>query len=32
LVAFGLALYAAAAWAFGAADRADLRGLLSRRT
>jgi putative peptidoglycan lipid II flippase len=32
LVAFGLALYAAAAWVFGAADRADLRALLSRRT
>ena len=32
LIALGLALYAAAAWACGAADRADLRALLQRRT
>ncbi|MFN8727113.1 MAG: murein biosynthesis integral membrane protein MurJ [Rhodospirillales bacterium] len=32
LIALGLVLYAAAAWACGAADRADLRALLSRRT
>jgi putative peptidoglycan lipid II flippase len=32
LIALGLGLYAAAAWAFGAADRSDMRALLKHRT